>query len=225
MPRVVILADFRPSPRADELPWTEARIEETDDPAGEWEGLKTVELDPVDEDPLKPIERTFTVAPTKEWLRVVFLDAEGGEDDPSPVAATSGVQFRPTVAQVSAVLRARTYMDAEDGLVGGALAGEFNSDTTPTAEDLEGSLADGKVIAEVCVDVAREVGRVPGFLLDDARRLAALGAAKEIERSYLPEQVEPDASIYQTLRLTYEEKTEDLRRRLQWWVLVRHGAS
>src|SRR4249919_656125 len=178
MARVVTLVDFRPSPRADALSWIEARVEETDDPAGKWKEVKSVKLDAIDEDPLKPALRTFTVNPTKEWLRIVFLDANGGEDDPSPMAATSGPQFRPTVAQVSAILRARTYTNAEDGLVGGEVAGEFNSDTTPTAEDLKGSLADGKLIAEACVDVTRAVGRVPGFLLDDARRVTALGVAK-----------------------------------------------
>ena len=52
MPRVVELADFRPSPRHDGQEWTSVRIEETDDPVGgEWTEVETVALDPLDEDP------------------------------------------------------------------------------------------------------------------------------------------------------------------------------
>jgi hypothetical protein len=165
--------------------------------------------------------RSFTVTADSEWLRIVFLDADRNEDDPSPIAATSGPQFRPTVAQVSAILRARTYAggDADDPmsvLAGGELAGEFGEDTRPTAEQVETDL-----IPQATTDLDRAVSRVPGELFDEARRIAALGAAKEIERSYIPEQSEPDASIYQTLRLTYEADVSQFVRTLQWWALSR----
>lgn len=217
MTRVITLADFRPSPRADGEPWTEARLEEASDPGGEWSEVKTVTLDPLDEDVKEPALRSFTTATDKAWLRIVFLDGEGNEDAPSAAWATSGLPFQPTVAQVSSALRARTYTDAEEGVVGGDLASEFNSDTRPTAEDVE-----GKLIPEACTDVVRSVGRIPGVLLADARRVAVLGVCKEIERSYVPEQAEPDQSIYQTLRLTCDEEVGKLRQRLQWWVIADH---
>ncbi len=216
MARAITLADFRPSPRADGEPWTEARIEEADEFDGSWSEAKSVELDPVDEDPTAPALRSFTVASDKEWLRIVFLDGEGSEDEPSAPVATSGHPFRPTVTHVAAVLRARTYTDAEDGLVGGEMAGEFNSDTTPTAEQLENDL-----IPQSCTDLIRGVGGVPGVRIDDARRVTALGVAAEIERSYLPEQAEPDASTFQTLRKTHAEESQRLRQALQWWALTR----
>lgn len=237
MARVVTLADFLPAPRFDGLPWTEARIEEADEleplppeepeeegePEEEaplWTEVETVELDPLDTDPREPALRSFTVTAEKTWLRVVFLDADEGEDEPSSPFATSGAPFRPTVGQVSAILRARTYTDAEESVVGGELAGEFNSATRPTAEQIDDDL-----IPDACTDVVRSVGRIPGFLLGDARRVAALGVCKEIERSYIPEQAEPDASIFQTLRLTLDEEMGKLRRTLQWSAVSQHLES
>jgi len=224
-PHVISLVDFQPPERVDGKPWTAARIEGTPTPESGWAEVETVELDPVDEDPSDPALRSFTLSSAEDWLRIVFLDEDGAESSPSAIAATSGPQFRPTLSQVSAVLRARTYTGSGDDdpmsvLAGGELAGEFNTETRPTAEQVEDDL-----IPQACVDLARAVGKVPGVLLDDARRVAALGAAKEIERSYIPEQTDPDTSIYQTLRLTYEEKSEDLRRHLQWWALTQHGSN
>jgi hypothetical protein len=220
MARVVTLADFRPSRREDEASWTGARVEEADEFGGEWSEVKVFDLDPLDEDPTGPALRGFTVATDKEWLRVVFVDGDENEDEPSALFATSGAPFRPTIDQVSAILRARTYTDAGENVVGGELAEEFNSDTRPTAEQVEDDL-----IPDACTDVVRSVGRIPGFLLGDARRVAALGVCKEIERSYIPEQAEPDASIFQTLRLTLDEEMDKLRRTLQWSAVSQHLES
>jgi hypothetical protein len=213
---IVDLADFRPSVRRDGLPWTEARIDESDDPAGkkwttpegEEEEPTTYPLDPLDEDPEAPMLRSLTASVSQRWVRVVFLDAEGAEDNPSPIVATSGAQFRPTVKEVSAILRARTYTDSSEEI------GEFSPSTRPTAEEVEDDL-----IPAACADVSLRLGRVPGEFLDSARRVAALRTASDIERSHLPEQSELGAAIYQTLRYTFEEEIDKLCRNLQWWAL------
>lgn len=76
---VVSLEDYRPAPRYDSLPWTDAMIQEgtaSDDTA--WVTLETQPLNPVDSDPANPMYRNFTTAlGTAEdlWYRVVFLDA------------------------------------------------------------------------------------------------------------------------------------------------------
>lgn len=220
MPTAVTLADFRPPTRADSAPWVTARIEESGD-LDKWESLKAITLDPLDEDPREPALRSFTVGTSENWLRIVWVDDENNDSEPSAAAATSGYQFRPVVADVSAILRARTYtstgVDSEDPmavLAGGALVGEFTDATRPTAEQVEA------MIPLSCVDVARSVGSVPGEYIGDARRVAALAIAAEIERSCFLEQANPEASIFQTLRLTYGEEATKLRRKLQWWALT-----
>ena len=77
---VVTLEDYRPSPRYDALPWTQARIEEGTASVGPWVTLETQNLSPVDADPRNPAYRSFTTqlgtAP-EQWYRIVFLDATG----------------------------------------------------------------------------------------------------------------------------------------------------
>jgi hypothetical protein len=215
MGRVVQLAGFRPSPRHDEQPWTEVRIEETDDPnAGKWEEVEAVELEPLDEDATKPQLRSITTEKaSKAWLRLVFLH-EKGEDQPSPYISASLPPYLPTVSAVSSILRARTYDVGSSEVAGGDLLGEFGENTRPTAEQVE------EEIRQAAKDVALELGTVPGELTEEVRRVTALKAAAEVERSYIPEQSAETQTIYQTLRLTYNEEVEKLSSTLQWWVLA-----
>jgi hypothetical protein len=77
---VVSLEDFRPSPRYDSLPWTQARIEEGTASVGPWVVLETQNLSPVDADPVNPAYRNFTTqlgTDVELWYRIVFLDASG----------------------------------------------------------------------------------------------------------------------------------------------------
>lgn len=225
MARVITLADFRPAERSDGVPWSQARIEETDDPGKEWSAVKTVAVEPVDEDPSEPSLRSFTAAASKDWTRLVFLDAEEGEDAPLPMFYVPGPAFRPTLAQVSAVMRARTYSAAKtdpenpmEVLAGGVQLGQFGEDTRPTAEEVETEL-----IPAAATDLSAAIGRVPGVLLDDSRRTTALKVGAEIERSFIPETADEGKTTYQTLRMTYEAQARDLRQRLQWWALVEAG--
>lgn len=220
MARAVTLAEFRPAARADGEPWTKARIDGADEFTGPWEESETVDLEPVDEDPSEPAQRSFTVSTEKEWLRIVFVDGDDNESEPSAVVATTGHPFKPTVAHVSAILRARTYTDADESVAGGELSGEFSADTTPSAEQIESEL-----IPNSATDLIRGVGGVPGVRIEDARRVTALGVAAEIERSFVPEQAEPDASIFQTLRMTHAEESQRLRQALQWRALTRRLES
>lgn len=128
-------------------------------------------------------------------------------------------EWRPTVAQVAAILRARTYADdsvtGEETPSGGELRGTFDETTTPTEDQAEESI--DLAVADVSMRVAVNF---PEELKASAQRVAALGAAREIERSYIPEQAEGGQSIYQTLRLTYDEEVEKLAQTIQWWVLA-----
>lgn len=224
MARVLTLAHFRPGQRVDGVPWTQVRVEQTDDLSEEWETVKTFSLEPLDEDPADPALRTVTTSVEKAWARLVFLDAEEGEDAPSPMVYVAGPLFRPTLGQVSALMRARTYEsddgNAEENLEGpspasGELAGQFNERTLPTAADVEEEL-----IPAACSDLTSEVGDlIPGFLIEEARRAAALKTGAEIERSYIPEGADEGKTTYQTLRLTFEGQARSLRQRLQWWAL------
>jgi len=77
---VVSLEDYRPSPRYDALPWTQARIEEGTASVGPWTALETQNLLPVDADPANPVYRNFTTqlgTALSLWYRIVFLDATG----------------------------------------------------------------------------------------------------------------------------------------------------
>jgi len=226
MTRVLGLADFRPSKRFDGQVWTSARVEQADDPHGDWETVTTVDLDPVDEDAAKPSLRSISASVSKAWARLVFTQEEE-EDAPCPFVFVEGPSFLPTVAEVSSILRARTYSgketDPEDPmavLAGGVQLGEFTENTTPTAKEVQDTL-----IPNSANDVLLELGDVPGELVGETRRVAALRAAAECERSYIPEQADETRTLYQTLRLTYQDEVTKLASNLQWWLLTNKPPS
>src|SRR6476646_10994576 len=110
MPYVVTLTDYRPSPRYDALPWTQARIEEGLTATGTFAALETINLSPVDADPSNPAWRNFTTqlgtAPDL-WYRVVFLDATGDLGLPTfPVQNSStGRPIYATTTELARLLR------------------------------------------------------------------------------------------------------------------------
>jgi hypothetical protein len=88
---VLSIADYRPSPRYDGNPWTEARVDGTTALDATWTPIQTYTFDPVDDDPTDPQSRSFTmedVDSTVAYLRVSFVDDQSGEEvtDPIPVA-------------------------------------------------------------------------------------------------------------------------------------------
>lgn len=219
MATTVELADFRPPIRHDENAWTGATVQEADDPAGAWSKLSTAKFTTLDEDPSRPRLRSVTAATSKAWLRLLFT-RESEESVPCPFIAVGADPFTPTLAEVSVILRARTYVDGsnlEGEPEGGQEAGVFNKDTRPTGEQVE-----TLIIPQACSDVRLALGNLPGELVGDGRRVASLRAAVDIERSYIPEQEEgTGGTIFQTLRLSAQDAQETLARSLQMWVLSR----
>ena len=100
---VVSLEDFRPAPRYDALPWTQAQIQEAATAAGPWTTLETVALSPLDTDPANPRYRNFTTAlgtAAEQWYRIVFLDAAAATGLPT-VPIQNVEDDRPVYAAVS----------------------------------------------------------------------------------------------------------------------------
>jgi hypothetical protein len=94
--------------------------------------------------------------------------------------------FRPTVADVAALLRART----KD--VNGNEIGTFNDDTRPTSAQVV------NLIETACGEIQSAMGvSPPAYLAEAARTVAAVRTAMLIELSYFPEQVRSDRSAYQ----------------------------
>lgn len=114
----------------------------------------------------------------------------------------------PNVAEVAAHLRVRTK-DAH-----GQEVGTFNADTRPTADQVEALIATGvrRVAARVGQSIC-EGGDVvkQAELYADARDLAALRVALQIELSYFAEQVGSSRSPYEQLKALYDESIESLR--------------
>ena len=210
---LVSLADLRPTARFDEKPWNRARIESSADLAT-WATVTTIALDPLDEEPTEPQLRSLTFEGGDVWHRVVFLDDVDGEDQPSVPFAVAFPQFSPTLEDVGALLRARTYVDG-GGDPDGTEVGTFNSDTRPTDTEVD------RLIRQAGSDVAMRIGAViPAEFQEDARHIVAMRTANLIELSYFPEQTGEDRTVYQSLRLTYEEEVAKLTRTLQWWALT-----
>lgn len=100
---VVTLEDYRPAPRYDGLPWTQAQIQEAPASTGPWTTLETKNLSPVDADPRNPAYRSFTTAlgtAAEQWYRIIFLDAAVATGLPTyPIQNTA--DDRPVYASVS----------------------------------------------------------------------------------------------------------------------------
>ena len=101
---------------------------------------------------------------------------------------------RPTVADVSRLIRARTKDDA------GSELGVFTADTRPT----DAQVADLIVQAEGDV-LAITGGTMPADAAEAAKSLISLRSAMLVELSYWPEQVRSDRSAYQEYKLLYDE--------------------
>jgi hypothetical protein len=112
---VVSLEDFRPAPRYDALPWTQARIEEGTASTGPWVVLETQNLSPVDSDPANPAYRNFTTqlgSAEDLWYRVVFLDASGDVGLPTfPIQNVA--DDRPVYASATELARLLRVAEAE----------------------------------------------------------------------------------------------------------------
>jgi hypothetical protein len=189
---LVTLTDFTPSPRADGIAWTTARIEEASLIGGTFTAIQTVTLSPADTDPAHPLTRTFTTtAATLDsgWYRIVWLDSLSNQQATDPVL---NARFRPSVSDVAAFLQARTR-------VNGAEQGTFTTETRPTANDVERLIdrATQQIVATVSLDPAAFTdGLAPVGADAILREAISMRAALLIEGSYFPEQINSDASPF-----------------------------
>lgn len=108
--------------------------------------------------------------------------------------------LRPTLADVGALLRARTVSDA---LHGGSEQGTFTANTRPTGGEVDDLIT--QALAEVDL-------RLPADLPDDmperlnlyATRLVALQTAMLVELSYFPDQIAAGASPYEQYKELFD---------------------
>ena len=100
---VVTLEDFRPSPRYDGEPWTDAQIYEGLTSTGVFTLLETIPILPVDSDPENPAYRNFTTdlgTADELWYQIVFVDADMSTGQPTtPIQNVA--DDRPVYASVS----------------------------------------------------------------------------------------------------------------------------
>jgi hypothetical protein len=113
--------------------------------------------------------------------------------DTTPPVEPIEVAWRPTVDDVAALIRARTK-DAS-----GNELGTFTAATRPTDAEVEQLISNG------CAKVATLVGwTLPGDAELEAKHLAALWTACEVEQSYWPEQVRSERSPFAQLLAMFE---------------------
>lgn len=135
MSQVISFEDYQPTPRFDDIAWTQARIDEGDSSTGPWNTIDTIDLDPVDSDPSHPAVRSFTTENASDtpalWYRIVFLDASSDQAQPTDpiqnIAPAAGVVAFATAADLAARLgivltsdeqtRATTLLAQASGLI------------------------------------------------------------------------------------------------------------
>jgi hypothetical protein len=119
-----------------------------------------------------------------------------------PLAAA--VDFVPTVAQIGALLRARTKDNDGNEL------GTFTDATRPTGTEAQ------EFIDAAVAHIAMRLGpRIPDSAMGAAQNAAALRAAYRIERAYWPEQLESDNSTFRSLWDEYNAAMAELQDTLE----------
>jgi len=156
--------------------------------------------------------RVWITFPEQKGFYVVIADDEGVEaveeyrvtNDPLALTADPlEVDWRPALAEIGALLRARTKTGEESG---GREIGTFNADTRPTADEVE-ALAN-----YATAHVASRIGLNPcsKALKDRARGMAALYTAMLVELSYFPEQVGSSRSPYEQYKALFDDGMDAL---------------
>lgn len=87
MGNVVSFEEQTPPARHDDVAWSEVRVQEAPAFGGPWTQIEVLELDPVDDDPSDPQERSFTSTEAGDivglWYRAVWADADGNVSAPT----------------------------------------------------------------------------------------------------------------------------------------------
>lgn len=157
--------------------------------------------------------RLIAVFPDVELLADVVRVSEL----PDPGAPLGVV---PTVADIGALLRARTKGSDQTG---GDELGTFTADTRPTGAQV------AALIAQAVSDVAMRVGAdVDEDLHGSYRECVALRAAMLVEIGYYPEQTgdgPQDRTVYHSMRRSYEDSVETLVKAVQIRVAFRSASA
>lgn len=176
---VVSFEGYRPPPRYDSIPWTEARLYEATTSDGVGTLIETFTLSPVDADPSDPAYRDFTTelgTAAELWYWIVFADASG-----DTAAATDPVQniaiAYASLDELFRILKIRNPSDeqrAAGARVLTAAAGEINAEID-LATDVELEDWQRRLAAQVNLDRAADLWRhtesipgVTGLLGDEA---------------------------------------------------------
>ncbi len=112
---VVTFEDFVPAARFDDVPWTDARIEESDAKDGTFTPIDTVTFLIPDPDPANPGARSFTTSQGTAigyWYQIVFIDGSLNESLPTaPLQNTAGTvspHMYATVTELARILKIRS---------------------------------------------------------------------------------------------------------------------
>lgn len=216
---VVYLTGVKPGAR-DDQPWTGARVEESADPAPEegaavWTEVQTFVLSPVDADPEDPAARNFTVTEatieTGGWYRVVFTDADDGEQVAGPYqyGSSTDLESGPVLEALRDLLAFRLHTGTfSTPTISTGTVANFTADTRPTLDQatrMAGLMADA---------VARDFPRAAPADADSLTEIASLRGAIRLEGALYPDQVESQRSPARLWLDMLESLTEDLLDRL-----------
>jgi hypothetical protein len=85
---IVSFVEYDLVPRFDGVPWTKIKIEESDSSTGPFVVIDLLTIDPLDENPADPQERSFTTelaTINNGWYRISFVDEAGNTIQTEPV--------------------------------------------------------------------------------------------------------------------------------------------
>jgi hypothetical protein len=162
---VITFENFQPTPRYDDLAWTEAIIQEAataDALDADWTTIETIPLDPVDADPADPASRDFTTENASDtadlWYRIIFADANGDQLLPTvPVQNVTPITAYATVSELARILKIRTPSQEQTDAMERVLltaAGEINSEIDLASDE---GLSGWKVALAAEVNLERAV--------------------------------------------------------------------
>lgn len=98
-----------PPVRFDNLPWTQALIQESTTESGSYITVDTITFDTPDTDPANPAIQEFTsdTATSGRWYRVRFQDADSNQSDPTASILLGGSFAYADVAELARILKIR----------------------------------------------------------------------------------------------------------------------
>lgn len=173
MAQVISFEQFRPIARYDEIPWTQARIEEGETADGPWVTLETIVLDPVDSDPANPAYRNLTTELADDafdlWYRITFIDGTGDISLPTtPIQNTdpSDTATYATISEIARLLKINSPSDAQTQAMLRVLmmaTGEINSEVDRSTDDDDLAGWQLALVEEVCLERAVELWRETPF--------------------------------------------------------------